>query len=260
MKNNILIIGFGDLAERLESYLLQKDNSIFGLTRSPEKYKGSNLLYWDWNLGTEFELSVRNFDAVIFFPKPNEYNESGYKAGFIDPLELIEKSLKKIEYESFIGISSTRVYGSNQYGELSEVNTPEPSDFRGSIVLNYENLVKSKFGAKSLILRLTGLYDNQTNWIGNFVTNFDGQKRNLPNIVTNRLHRDTCAEIIAFALKHDLYLNDDLINCSEGPISYEDLFKEIHANKNFSDYFDCENKNARVVSNSKLKELGFQFK
>jgi len=56
MKNNILIIGFGDLAERLESYLLQKDNSIFGLTRSPEKYKGSNLLYWDWNLGTEFEL------------------------------------------------------------------------------------------------------------------------------------------------------------------------------------------------------------
>ena len=122
MKNNILIIGFGDLAERLESYLLQKDNSIFGLTRSPEKYKGSNLLYWDWNLGTEFEHSVRNFDAVIFFPKPNEFNESGYKAGFIDPLELIEKSLKKIEYKSFIGISSTRVYGSNQYGELSEIN------------------------------------------------------------------------------------------------------------------------------------------
>ena len=30
MKNNILIIGFGDLAERLESYLLQKDNSICG--------------------------------------------------------------------------------------------------------------------------------------------------------------------------------------------------------------------------------------
>ena len=57
MKNNILIIGFGDLAMRLESFLLEKDNSILGLTRSPEKYEGSNVLYWDWNLKTEFELS-----------------------------------------------------------------------------------------------------------------------------------------------------------------------------------------------------------
>ena len=260
MKNNILIIGFGDLAERLESYLLEKDNFILGLTRSPENYKGSNLLYWDWNLGDEFEVPIHNFDAVIFFPKPHEYNESGYEVGFINSLELIEKSLEKIEYKSFIGISSTRVYGAGQYGELLEANSPEPSDFRGEIVLNYENLVKSKFGAKSLILRLSGLYDNQNNWIDSFVTNFDGQKRGLPNIVTNRLHRDTCAEIIAFAIHNDLYLNNDVINCSEGAISYEDLFKEIHPNKNFDDYFNCNDKNARKVSNSKLKELGFQFK
>ena len=108
MKNNILIIGFGDLAERLESYLLEKDNFILGLTRSPENFKGSNLLYWDWNLGDEFEVPIHNFDAVIFFPKPHEYNKSGYEAGFINSLELIEKSLEKIEYKSFIGISSTR--------------------------------------------------------------------------------------------------------------------------------------------------------
>jgi len=67
MKNNILIIGFGDLAERLESYLLQKDNSIFGLTRSPEKYKGSNLLYWDWNLGTEFDFQFVILMLLSFF-------------------------------------------------------------------------------------------------------------------------------------------------------------------------------------------------
>ena len=67
MKNNILIIGFGDLAMRLESFLLEKDNSILGLTRSPEKYEGSNVLYWDWNLKTEFELSDNNFDVIIFF-------------------------------------------------------------------------------------------------------------------------------------------------------------------------------------------------
>ena len=260
MKNNILIIGFGDLAMRLESFLLEKDNSILGLTRSPEKYEGSNVLYWDWNLKTEFELSDNNFDVIIFFPKPCEYDESGYQAGFINSLELIKKSLEKIEFKSFIAISSTRVYGSSQYGELSEAKKPEPSDFRGRIVFKYENLVKSSFGSKSLILRLSGLYDDKTNWINSFVTNFDGQKRNLPNVSTNRLHRDTCAEIIAFTLNNDLYLNNDVINCSEGPISYKDLFEEIYANKNFSDYFNCDNKNIREVSNLKLKELGFKFK
>ena len=53
---------------------------------------------------------------------------------------------------------------------------------------------------------------------------------------------------------------NDVINCSEGSISYKDLFEEIYANKNFSDYFNCDNKNIREVSNLKLKELGFKFK
>ena len=43
MKKNILIIGFGDLAQRLEKQLLDKDVIIYGLTRSPKKYKGSKL-------------------------------------------------------------------------------------------------------------------------------------------------------------------------------------------------------------------------
>ena len=48
MKKNILIIGFGDLAQRLEKQLLDKDVIIYGLTRSPKKYKGSKLKEWDW--------------------------------------------------------------------------------------------------------------------------------------------------------------------------------------------------------------------
>ena len=83
--------------------------------------------------------------------------------------EFVDTGIIKIEFKSFIAISSTRVYGSSQYGELSEANKPEPSDFRGRIVFKYENLVKSSFGSKSLILRLSGLYDDKTNWINSFV-------------------------------------------------------------------------------------------
>ena len=260
MKNNILIIGFGDLAERLEGHLMQKDYTILGLTRSPDKHQGSNLIQWDWLLEEEFNLPVSNFDAVIFFPKPNEYNEQGYQAGFINSLELIDKSLKNIEYKSFIGISSTRVYGSNQLGDLSESISPEPTDFRGSTVLEYEKLIKSKFGTKSLILRLSGLYDNKTSWLSSYVKNFDGNKRTLPNSVMNRLHRDECTNIISFALENNLHLNNDLINCSEGAISYSELFKEVIQADNFSNYFNCPDGAAREISNSKLKELGFKFK
>ena len=172
MKKNILIIGFGDLAQRLEAQLLDKDVAIYGLTRSPKKYKGTKLIEWDWLNQEPFKAPEKKFDSVIFFPKPTDFSENGYKLGFIEPLKTINKSLEDIEFKSFIGISSTRVYGSHQEGELTELNTPEPSDYRGSIILEYEKLIQSLFQSNSLILRLSGLYDDNTNWLKDFVENF----------------------------------------------------------------------------------------
>ena len=259
MKKNILIIGFGDLAQRLEKQLLDKDVIIYGLTRSPKKYKGSKLKEWDWLNQEPFKAPEKKFDSVIFFPKPADFSESGYKLGFIEPLKIINKSLKDIEFKSFIGISSTRVYGTHQEGKLSELNAPEPTDYRGSIILEYEKLIQSLFQSNSLILRLSGLYDDNTNWLKDFVKNFNGVKRDLPNKYLNRLHRDECARILAFVLKEELYLNNHLFNCSSSSITYEEYFKSVTGSEDFKKYFNNTNDSIRKISSERLRELGFEF-
>ena len=69
MKKNILIIGFGDLAERFERLVPNNSHTILGLTRSPNNHKGKNLTEWDWDKGQEFQLPIKHFDTVIFFPR-----------------------------------------------------------------------------------------------------------------------------------------------------------------------------------------------
>ena len=259
MKKNIVIRCVGDLAQRIEKKLLDKDVSIYGLTRSPKKYKGSKLKEWDWLNQEPFKAPEKKFDSVIFFPKPADFSESGYKLGFIEPLKIINKSLKDIEFKSFIGISSTRVYGTHQEGKLSELNAPEPSDYRGSIILEYEKLIQSLFQSNSLILRLSGLYDDNTNWLKDFIKNFNGVKRDLPNKYLNRLHRDECARILAFVLKEELYLNNHLFNCSSSSITYEVYFKSVTGSKDFKKYFKNTNDSIRKISSERLRELGFEF-
>lgn len=260
MKKSILIIGFGDLAERLERHLIRKDYYVCGLTRSPNKYKGSNLIQWDWTLNKEFILEEDTFDSIIFFPTPSEFNEEGYRSGFIESLDLIIRSIQHIKFKSFIGISSTSVYGDNQTGILTEEIEPKPSNFRGSVILEYEKLLHSNFQERSLILRLSGLYEGAPRWMEESIKNTNPKKIKLRSSYVNRLHRDECIQIIDFALEKGLSLENDLINCSAEFIKYEDLFKDKFPDYNFNDYFICPDTQAKEISSQKIRKLGFKFK
>ena len=58
-----------------------------------------------------------------------------------------------------MGISSTSVYGKQQYGLLTEEVEPKPDNFRGEIILKYEHRISSEIDAYTNILRFAGLYD-----------------------------------------------------------------------------------------------------
>ena len=92
-----------------------------------------------------------------------------------------------------------------------------------------------------------------------FVENFNGIKRDLSNKYLNRLHRDECARIIAFALKEELYLNNHLFNCSSSSITYEEYFMNIFGSQDFNKYFNNTNDSIRKISSERLRELGFVF-
>ena len=221
MSKKVLILGYGDIADRLSKLLSKKDFDLYAVSKSIKKIK--NFYMHDWLSDDQFKLDQKDFDSVIFFPKPFDMSEAGYKKGFIDGSRSILNILEKINFRKLILISSTRVYGREQIGLLDESTEPQPSDFRGKLVYDYENLFIKKYNKETFVLRFAGLYTNKSE-----VT------------FLNNLHRDSAAEIIYFILSNQNFKTKSyIINCvnSVNAVPGE-----------------------RLISNKKLIDLGFKFR
>ena len=221
MSKKVLILGYGDIANRLSKLLSKKDFDLYAVSKSIKKIE--NFYMYDWLSDNQFELYQKDFDSVIFFPKPFDMSEAGYKKGFIDGSRSILNILEKINFRKLILISSTRVYGREQIGLLDESTEPQPSDYRGKLVYDYENLFIKKYNKETFVLRFAGLYTNKSE-----VT------------FLNNLHRDSAAEIIYFILSNQNFETKSyIINCvnSVNAVPGE-----------------------RLISNKKLIDLGFKFR
>ena len=221
MSKKVLILGYGDIANRLSKLLSKKDFDLYAVSKSIKKIE--NFYMYDWLSDNQFELDQKDFDSVIFFPKPFDMSEAGYKKGFIDGSRSILNILEKINFRKLILISSTRVYGREQIGLLDESTEPQPSDYRGKLVYDYENLFIKKYNKETFVLRFAGLYTNKSE-----VT------------FLNNLHRDSAAEIIYFILSNQNFKTKSyIINCvnSVNAVPGE-----------------------RLISNKKLIDLGFKFR
>ena len=221
MSKKVLILGYGDIANRLSKLLSKKDFDLYAVSKSIKKIE--NFYMYDWLSDNQFELDQKDFDSVIFFPKPFDMSEAGYKKGFIDGSRSILNILEKIKFRKLILISSTRVYGREQIGLLDESTEPQPSDYRGKLVYDYENLFIKKYNKEAFVLRFAGLYTNKSE-----VT------------FLNNLHRDSAAEIIYFILSNQNFETKSyIINCvnSVNAVPGE-----------------------RLISNKKLIDLGFKFR
>ena len=113
MKKNILILGYGDIASRLSAILSKDIYKIYGISRS-KKNELDNFIEWDWTSTELPNLECKNYESIIFIPKPSNSHQEGYHEGFLksshNTFVLLEAS-KKIIYKKFITISSTGAYG-----------------------------------------------------------------------------------------------------------------------------------------------------
>ena len=217
MKKNILIIGFGDIAKRLTNNLNKDIYNIYGISRQDNE--NQNFIKWDWLSKELPNLDNINFEFIVFFPKPSSSSERGYKDGFINSINNIQKLLSTISFNKFISISSTRVYGKDKDRVFNELDDPKPNDYRGRIISIYEANQIQNYKDKLLILRFSGLYDSDS-----------------IEIPKNHLHRDNAAKIIQFFIENNFNNSSyEIFNCSE------------------------DSNNLSNISNEKIKELGFIF-
>ena len=197
----ILIIGYGDIAERVHNQLDNNLFEIYGISRNNSK-KIKNFIQWDWLASELPKIDNKIFHSLVFIPKPIGLDIDGYNDGFIRSSENIFKLSKKISFEKFISISSTRVYGNNKSSIPIESKT-NPDDFRGKIILDYEKNQIKRYAEKLVILRFSGLYKS------------DVIKKPL-----NCLHRNNAAKAINYFIENDFNFSSyEIFNCSENSTS-----------------------------------------
>ena len=220
MKKNVLIIGFGDIAQRISHKIKDHEYELYSISRGNNKSDIKNYIKWDWLSKEIPKLDITEYDSIIFIPKPSSLNEDGYEKGFINSSENVFRLACKLSYKKFITISSTRVYGNNKSGIFRESDPLKIDDFRSKILVKYENNQIKNFGKNLIILRFAGLYQSISE--RKFV---------------NYLHRNNAANIIKFFIDNEFNSKEhEVFNCAED-----------------------RNDEQGNISNSKLKNIGFIF-
>ncbi len=220
MKKNVLIIGFGDIAKRINNKIKNNKYELYSISRGNHKSDVKNYFKWDWLSKEIPKLDIAEYDSIIFIPKPSSFDEDGYKKGFINSSENVFRLTSELSYKKFITISSTRVYGNNKSGIYMESDPLSEDDFRSKTLVKYENSQIKYYGKNLIILRFAGLY--QTASERKFV---------------NYLHRNNAANIIKFFIENEFNSKEhQIFNCAE-------------------DRSDEQGN----ISNLKLKNLGFIF-
>ena len=125
MKKNILIIGYGNIANRLHAILCKDSYKIYGISRS--KKRGlKNFIKWDWLSKDLPNIQCNNFDSIInnnLDPDNLDSNTDGFNVsasqdkisawkdiwsagqgvGLIKNIESVESIVEKLESEFLQG-------------------------------------------------------------------------------------------------------------------------------------------------------------
>lgn len=234
----VLIIGCGDIGQRVARLCQKEGATVYGLARSEKSVKGLESLNIRPVLGDlsqpeslqglfrNFTSSTEGVDVYYFAPPPSEGTTDPYIHNFIIALSA------GIQPAKIILISTTAIYGDCQGKWITEEQPVNPQTDRGLRRLDAENSLQSwskKTGVPITILRVGGIY-------GAGRLPIERLKKGLPILnekespYTNRIHQDDLAQICVAAAEHVKTGESDveIYNVSDGqPSTMSHYFKAV---------------------------------
>ena len=249
----VLIIGYGDIGQRVSRLL--PEHQIIGISRNNNiQDHNTSWHQWDWLSGRSLELPNVEISTVIVILKPTSFDENGYQTGYLKAAEIIIKNLNQsLDYQKLVVVSSTRVYGEKNGRGITETAAPQPDDFRGHIILEYEKIMRDQSKVEPLILRPSGLYDPKQKWMQKFINSFEAKQHPLSSKESNRFDRNILATIISnYVAQKKLAELSGIFICSEPSKIFSELFAEQYPDKNFEDFFIASDHSGKSFNFQKL--------
>lgn len=196
-----LLLGYGDIADRVAQRLSAFKKQVTGVCRTPGNKPvrpGVDLIAAD--LGNEqelYQLFRQKWDNVLITLTPAKGAEDSYHQGYVVPCRHLQQVLSQQTHQpNIIYVSSTGVYAQRN-GEWIDENSPtEPTSASGKALLQAESLIHTLPGPTS-ILRCSGIYGEGRDFL---LRQLSQGKVQLRDSWTNRIHQDDVAGFIVHLL------------------------------------------------------------
>ena len=268
MSNSLLIIGCGDLGNRLGSLMSDLNWCVYGMRRDISQIspsiKGISADLYQNECPTNWPNIPLDYIVFCVAPTVNErsqYNELYYQ-GLQNVLQWLE--IKKQRPKKLLIISSTAVYAQNNGEWVNEESPAEPQSIQGKTMLAMENLAK-KSAIDTTIIRLSGIYGpNRYYLIKQAIKGINYPK--IPLLYANRIHIEDAASLIHSIISFHQQGNklpSQYIGVDDSPSSIQETLTWLRAELNTdvlaSDYSERRTGSKRL-SNSLAQTTGWKPK
>jgi nucleoside-diphosphate-sugar epimerase len=259
-----LIIGCGDIGQRLAEQLQPLGYQVTGLRRSI----CDNLPYLSYCSGdaTSIEqmssLLAEGFNIIFISMTPGERSDAGYKQAYVDSCRTLLQALdfQQQKPRLILFVSSTSVYAQQDGSWIDETSPTTPEGFSGKRLLEAEQLIRQS-GHGHTIVRFSGIYGPGRRRL---IEQVRQKRASASPHYTNRIHADDCAGVIAHLIK--LQRTQDIapiyLATDSSPTSMIDVVSWIAEQLDITDFLASDAVNERgnkQISNQRLLASGYRF-
>ena len=262
----LLIIGCGDIGQRLARQLDPTLYQVTGLRRHPP----TDLPYLHYQTCDATQdkqldalFSRENYDVIVITMTPSERSDLGYEQAYVRTCEHLIAALKQHQRQPrlIIFVSSTAVYAQNDGSWVDEQSPTQPDSFSGKRLLEAEQIIQhSEFA--HCIVRFSGIYGPGRNRL---IEQVKQRSASASPHYTNRIHADDCAGVLAhlIELQHRQPLADIYLATDSSPTPMLEVVSWIAEQLKVKDFLAADAANERGnkrISNQRLIGTGYKFR
>ncbi|MFK8018872.1 MAG: NAD-dependent epimerase/dehydratase family protein [Pseudomonadales bacterium] len=267
VSRSVLIVGCGQLGNRLPDYLDESQWQLSGIRRRPsEVASGIKAIAADYTNANSLQsvLAEQRPDYIVLSLTPASRDAAGYERGYLRGVKNVLASLQH-RPRRIVFVSSTSVYAQNNDEWVNEESPALATSYSGSTMLACERLLSESDNLHTS-LRCGGIYGG-------------GSKRMIEQIqrgefsasqhYTNRIHADDCSAVIAHLLEMDrrdqtladVYLGVDCAPCKKSELEswLAGRLGVSYMTPSSTESHSSRNPGSKRCSNTRLLDTGFEF-
>lgn len=201
-QEKLLIIGCGDIGQRLAHQLDLNRYQITGLRRHPpEDLPSLRYLACDATQSSQLDaiLGREEVDIVVISMTPAERSDVGYEQAYVQSCRNLVMGLKHHQRQPrlVVFVSSSGVYGQTDGNWVDELSPTLPDGFSGKRLLEAEQIIQQS-GFAHCIVRFSGIYGPGRNRL---IEQVKQKRASASPHYTNRIHADDCAGVLAHLIE-----------------------------------------------------------